>query len=232
MIFDPATPNGQNRTIEGAVSADGTPAYGRVYTLPARTGVALRLTAGDTLSVINSEGTQVCDFWAFCTNNLREFLSMAHCHTALNSVMFRVGNTLVTNNRQDILRISRDTSAGVHDTVIAACDAERYRQLGVEGYHDNCTDNLRMALNAIGLAAPAIPAPFNIWMNIPIDRDGSTRWDPPVSQPGDEIDLKAIQDCIAVLSACPQDVTPVNGSGQLPVDLAFRVSLPNRDEQA
>ena len=38
--------------------------------------------------------------------------------------------------------MTEDTSRGDHDTLIAACDSERYILLGVKEYHDNCTDNL------------------------------------------------------------------------------------------
>ena len=221
MGFHPSEPVGRNQTENNAISNNGIPELGKRYAIAARTACAVRLKAGQTLTVINPHGTQVCDFWAFRDPNVYEYLSMAHCHTALGSIMFHEGDTLVTIARTSLLTITRDTSPGIHDTVIAACDAPRYEQLGVEGYHDNCTDNLRMAMNAIGETTPAIPAPFNIWMNIPVDKDGNTSWGAPVSQPGDEIDLKALEDCIAVMSACPQDVTPVNGEGLSPVELAF-----------
>jgi len=38
---------------------------------------------------------------------------------------------------------------------------------------------------------------------------------------GDHIVLKAHQDCIAIMSACPQDMTPVNGVGTEPGHLEF-----------
>jgi Domain of unknown function (DUF1989) len=68
-----------------------------------------------------------------------------------------------------------DTSPGVHDTLIAACDLFRYITLGVDEYHDNCSDNLRMAMMAIGLTVPEVPQPFNIWMNIPLAADCDAR---------------------------------------------------------
>ncbi len=48
--------------------------------------------------------------------------------------------------------ILEDTSGGVHDTLIAACDKERYLELGCkeEEGHRNCADNLVEALVAIG----------------------------------------------------------------------------------
>lgn len=221
---DVARPVGENKSLVLAVSPDGTPELGRLYTLDARCGMAVRLSKGDTLGILNPSGHQVCDFWAFAADDLTEYLSMAHLHTALGSIFPKVGDGLVTTVRRVLLTITEDTSPGVHDTVIASCDHARYVELGCTEYHDNCADNLRMALIAIGLKAPAIPAPFNIWMNVPVGPDGSTRFDPPVSKPGDRISLRAEDDTIAVMSACPQDLTPVNGEGVAPDILQFTVT--------
>ena len=54
----------------------------------------------------------------------------------------QVGDVLVTNKRRPILTFIEDTSPGVHDTCMSACDIYRYRGLGVTGHHDSCTDNL------------------------------------------------------------------------------------------
>lgn len=218
------TLDGSNRSLDLAISADGTAEPGRLYTLDARCGVAVRLRRGQVLRIVNPSGHQVCDFWAFAADNLHEYLSMAHCHTALGSIFPKVGDGLVTNLRRVLFTMTMDTSPGVHDTVIACCDQARYRELGCTAYHDNCADNLRMALMAIGEAAPLVPAPFNIWMNVPVARDGTTRFAPPVSKPGDAVALRAEADVIAVMSACPQDMTPVNGEGVAPDILQFEVS--------
>lgn len=222
-LFDPGVPDGVNATRDNPISLDGRPDRGRRYNIPARTGRAVRMRSGERLTIRNPSGNQVCDFWAFADPGIREYLSMAHTHAALQSLFPAVGDTLVSNARRSMLVFETDTSPGVHDTVIAACDLARYRDLGVEGYHDNCTDNLRMALNAIGLDAPAIPAPFNIWMHIPLSPDGRTEWGTPLSRPGDQVVLLALMDVVAVMSACPQDLTPVNGIGHEPADLAFEV---------
>jgi uncharacterized protein YcgI (DUF1989 family) len=81
-----------------------------------------------------------------------------------------------------------------------------------------------MSLIAIGLRAPRIPAPFNIWMNVPVKPDGSTSFEPPASRAGDRISLRAEENLIAVMSACPQDMTPVNGVGVAPDILQFSVA--------
>jgi len=224
MSFNPSVPNGQNASASSAISRDGRPTYQQKYTIAPRTGRAVHLIKGDVLTLINPSGHQVCDFWAFRFPNLNEYMSMAHCHTALNSIMPKPGDELVTNNRTAILRFVEDTSPGIHDTVIAACDAMRYQQLGAKEYHDNCTDNLRMALTAIGLSLPAIPAPFNVWMNIPIANDGAISWQPPASRKGDHVRFQALVDCVVVMSACPQDMTPVNGIDTQPDALEFSVT--------
>ena len=48
---------------------------------------------------------------------------------------------MVTNKRRPILTVVADT-CGVHDTLMSACDLYRYQGLGVQEYHDSCTDNL------------------------------------------------------------------------------------------
>ena len=96
--------------------------------------------------------------------------------------------------------------------------------MGCKDYHDNCVDNLRMALIAIGERAPAIPSPLNLWMNIPVDQNGKIQWLAPRAKPFDKIELKAYMDTIIVMSSCPQDLTPINGNDCTIQDLFFKVS--------
>ena len=137
--------------------------------------------------------------------------------------MPHTGDTLVSNRRVPIVTIREDDSPGVHDTVIACCDWPRYRRLGCADYHDNCADNLRMALEAIGVQAPHVPDPFNLWMNIPIAPEGDISWEPPRASAGNSVLFRAEMDIIAVMSACPQDITPVNGAACVPTELHFQV---------
>jgi len=194
------------------------------YIIPAREGRAVKLKGGQQLEIANPKGNQVCDFFAIALDNESEFLGMEQCRTALGRVYVRVGDRLVTNLRRPLVEIVEDTSPGVHDIIIACCDMPRYRDLGVSGYHDNCADNFRMALSAINITPTHVPCPFNIWMNIPVKVDGDFSWEAPVSKAGDTITLKALADCVAVMSACPQDMTPVNGVGVKPSELSFKVT--------
>ncbi|QBD79874.1 urea carboxylase-associated family protein [Ktedonosporobacter rubrisoli] len=220
---DNGEPEGLNATLTSPIAADGRPEPGKRYIVPARQGRAVRLAQGQRLKIINTYGSQVCDFWAFNASSPREFLSMEHLRTWLSRLTPVVGDPLVTNHRRTILTFLEDTSPGVHDTLLTSCDIYRYQKLGVEGYHDNCADNLRMALKAIKLRTAEVPSPLNLWMNNPVQADGSIGWLTPVSKPDDYVVFGAEMDCIVVMSACPQDLVPVNGKDCQPADLHFEV---------
>ena len=106
---------------------------------------------------------------------------------------------------------------------MAACDIHRYRNLGCTGYHDNCTDNLFAALADLGLRPPECPSPLNLWMNIPVVDGVDVEWRAPVSRPGDHVVLRAELDCVVVLSACPQDMVPINGADMTPTEAHYQV---------
>ncbi|WP_249977858.1 DUF1989 domain-containing protein [Vreelandella olivaria] len=216
-------PCGHNHTLENPISPDGTPVLGARYAIPARGGRAVRLKAGQTVRIINTHGTQVCDTWAFSTDNPNEFMSWEHGRAWLSGLIPQVGDPLMSNRRRPIMTLTADTSPGIHDTLMAACDLFRYMTLGVEGYHDSCADNLRLAMQAIGSKAPEVPQPFNLWMNIPVDAQMKVDWCPPVSKPGDYVELRAEMDCIVAMSACPQDIIPINGADCVPVEVHFEV---------
>ena len=194
-----------------------------LITIPARKGKAAIVSRGQSVRVINTHGQQVVDTWAFRRDELTEFMSMEHSRTALGRIMPIAGQSMVTNRRRPILTLAEDTSGGIHDTLLAACDRYRYELLGCEGFHDNCTDNLSAALAELGLTPPETPSPWNLFMNIPVGADGSVTFEPPVSKPGDYVTLLAEMDCVVVFSACPQDVVPINGVDCVPTEAHFQV---------
>ena len=196
---------------------------GGIVEIPARRGRAVRLDRGQSLRIVNTHGQQVVDTWAFNADDLGEFMSMEHLRPTIGRIFPRAGDALVTNRRRPILDFVEDTSPGIHDTLIAACDSYRYGLLGCTEYHDNCTDNLHAAMRRLGLAAPECPSPLNLWMNIPVSADGRTDWGVPASKPGDHVVLRAELDCIVAMSACPQDILPINGEARRPTEAHYQV---------
>ena len=191
--------------------------------IPARKGKAASLRAGDIVRVVNTHGGQVVDTWAFSRDDLAEYMSMAHSHAQLSKTLPTAGDTLVSSRRRPMLTFVEDTSGGLHDTVIAACDRYRYELLGVVGHHDNCTDNLRDALAELGLVPPEIPPPLNLFMNIPLAADGTLSFQPSIARSGSHVALRAERDLVVVFSACPQDIVPINGADCVPRDAHFEI---------
>jgi uncharacterized protein YcgI (DUF1989 family) len=182
-----------------------------LVTIPARRGKATHVKAGQRIKVINTHGTQVVDTWAFSANDLAEWMAMEASRAWFLKLAAAVGDSFVTNQRRPILTLLEDTSGGAHDTLIAPCDRWRYGLLGVEGYHDNCRDNLHAALGELGLSIAATPPSLNMFMNIPWTGAGQLSWGEPVSTPGSYTVWRAEMDLVVAFSACPQDILPING---------------------
>jgi uncharacterized protein len=194
-----------------------------LVTIPARKGAAAFVRRGQRIKLINTHGQQVVDTWAFARGEPSEFMSMEHSRVQSGTIFPRQGSTLVTNRRRPILTMIEDTSGGVHDTLLAACDRYRYELLGCKEYHDNCTDNLAAALKSLGIGAPTTPAPLNMFMNIPVAADGAVSFEPPVSTPGSYATFRAEMDLVIAFSACPQDLTPINGRDRKPTEAHFQI---------
>ena len=194
-----------------------------LQTIPARSGMAVPVARGQKVKVINTHGEQVVDTWAFAQQDLREFMSMEHTRATLTKMRPAIGDALYSNRRRPILTLIEDTSPGVHDTLIAACDDYRYGLLGCTEYHDNCTDNLAAALYRLGLTPPETPSPLNLFMNIPWEAGGGLAFAEPVSKEGDYVLFEANLDVIVAFSACPQDILPINGATRAPTEAHFQI---------
>ena len=114
--------------------------------IPARCGAAVPLSAGQSISIVNTHGGQVVDMWAFRADDPAEHLSMPHSMVSISRIKPAVGSVLVSNLRRPLLRLTADSSPGVHCMLFAACDPARYRLLGCTEPHANCADNLRRAV--------------------------------------------------------------------------------------
>ena len=191
--------------------------------IPAGQGLAFRIRAGDRFRLVDPEGGQVGDLFAFAATDPTEYLSAAHTRTSVSRLFPRVGEPFLTNRRRPILTLAADTSPGAHDMLIAACDPARYEAFGAVG-HGSCADNLRIALSRLSITTPVVPQPVNVFMNIPVGGDGDLSWLPAPSRPGDAVTFEADMDCVIVVSACPMDLNPINGDR--PTSLAIEFVAP------
>ena len=195
-------------------------------TIVAGHGKATRLHAGQSLKLINTHGTQVVDFWAFNAYDLREYMCGEASRVWSMHLWPMAGDVMVTNQRRPIVTLAQGTTPGIHDTIMAACDRQRYGLQGFTDYHRNCQDNMIEGMLELGATPPfAIPGSWNVFMNIPIMEDGYTiDVKPTVCEPGQFIVLRAEMDCFMAFSACPQDVLPIHGEGGAkPRDCHFEI---------
>ena len=188
--------------------------------IPARQGRAVRVEAGRSFRVVDVEGGQVADLFAFCLDDPGEYLSAEHTRAQLFRLFPRVGESFVSNRRRPILLFEADASPGFHDLLFAACDAARYADLGAPDGHASCAGNLQVALAEHGLGPVRVPQPVNLFENIPAQPDGALDWRATATAPGDHVQLRAERDCLVVVSACPYDLTPERPvTGPLAIDL-------------
>jgi uncharacterized protein YcgI (DUF1989 family) len=101
--------------------------------------------------------------------------------------------------------------------LIAACDPQRYAQLGAPG-HRSCSANMWEALAAVGhpYSGPT-PQPINVFMQIPVGADGTLSWLPAPTAAGDAITFRAELDAVVVVSSCPQDLVGINRGAPSPL---------------
>ena len=187
------------------------------------TGAAVRLHAGQSVRLVNTHGSQVVDTWCLSAADTTEYLSVEHTRRMLFRLFPTQGDVLYSNRRTPLLALDQDTAGCRHDMLLACCDPWLYKFNGCPAGHANCHDNFIDALAACDLAVNGVPNPINFWMNVPIADNRRISLDAPVSHAGDFIVLRALQDVIVVFSACPMDVTPVNGEDRTPRSVAFEV---------
>jgi uncharacterized protein YcgI (DUF1989 family) len=206
----------------------------RTTVVPGGTGRAVRARAGERIRVVDVHGGQVGDVFAFATDvpheqPTDEHLSAAHTRSRTSRLFPAIGEPFVTDRRRPILSLVADTSPGLHDMLIAACDPQRYADLGAPG-HRSCATNMREALAAVGhrYTGP-VPQPVNVFMRIPVGADGGLRWLPAATAAGNAITFRAELDVVVVVSSCPQDLVEINRGAPSP--LAIEV-LAGQGERA
>ncbi|HZU19820.1 MAG TPA: urea carboxylase-associated family protein [Gaiellaceae bacterium] len=188
--------------------------------VPAREGRAVRVPAGRRFRIVDPEGGQVADTWAFVADDPGEFHSAQHTRVHVGRLFPRPGEQFVTNTRRPILFLEEDATPGIHDMLCAACDPERYQGLGVEGWHASCQENLQTALREIGVDPPRFaPQPINLFMNTPAEAEGAIGWYPAPTKPGDYVLMRAELDLVLGVSACPQDIVAINDRNPGPIDI-------------
>jgi uncharacterized protein YcgI (DUF1989 family) len=186
-----------------------------------QTGIGLRLEAGQILRVIGPMGEQVSDVVAFAAADKSEWLSSGRSLDYNNTIYLTTGHVLYSNRSNPMFTILEDR-VGRHDFLLTPCSPETFEILyeGHEGYHPSCFENLAKNLDRFGIAPDDIPTSFNVFMNVGILPTGELEIGPPLSGPGDFVDLRAEMDLVVGVTACSAEKS--NNHSLKPIDLEIR----------
>ncbi len=187
-------------------------------TIPGGHGRALSIGSGSAVRLVNTSGSQVVDTWAVSRADPTEMLSVEHTRRVTGHLHPELGDIFVSNRRTPMLRLEEDSFSGTHDTIVACCDPWLYAHLGAAPDHRSCAGNFTSALAEMGITPERVPNPLNLWMNVPVEGN-EVSLTAPLSKPGDHVLLRALMDLTIVFSACPMDLTPVNGPDMTPRDV-------------
>ena len=179
--------------------------------IPAEAAVSVVLKAHQTCRIVNTEGGQVVDTWAFCADDPDEHLSMEHSRSANYTLLFKPGQRLYSNRFRPLLQLLDDTSPGYHDTLHAACSAGSNRFYHAAHEYPNCQDNLLRQMESRGRTLQHVPCPWNLFEHALVGQDYALEDEASASAPGDYVELEALQDLILVCSACPSRVGRISG---------------------
>lgn len=172
------------------------------FIIEKQTGKAFKIKKGDSISVIDIEGKQVADFFAVNATNFSEYFSAPVTIDCKESLSITKGDTLYTNLYQPMFEIITD-DVGIHDLMIPCCRPEMYDHFFSNGTgHSNCFENINKSLREFAVPYFTSIQPLNIFMNTDISLEKKIIINPPLSQPGDKITLKAKMDSIISVSAC------------------------------
>ena len=149
-------------------------------------------------------------------------MSPAHTVSCNASIRLGVGAQVFTNHRNPIFTILRD-DVGQHDIIVPCCDPERYaRDYGIHD-HASCLANLEQARDLLGLSYDLHGEnAWNVFMHNRVTPEGAVVTDPADHPAGSTMTLRAEADCVVLLSACPQDLTPCNAFNPTSMKLVVR----------
>jgi uncharacterized protein len=191
------------------------------YHLEPQTGMGLRLERGQILRVIDPEGEQVSDVVAFASEDPSERLSSGRSIDYNNTIYLTTDHVLYSNRSNPMFTILEDR-VGRHDFLLTPCSPETFEILyeNHQGYHPSCFENLAKNLERFGIAEDDIPTTFNAFMNVDVLPSGELEIGPPLSKPGDFMDLRAEMDLIVGVTACSAEMS--NNYSFKPIDLEVR----------
>ncbi len=108
---------------------------------------------------------------------------------------------------------------------------ERRYQLARNDFHRNARDNFLIELEKFGLTLRDLPANVNFFSKVVVEENGSLRYVPHHSQPGQFVELRAEMNVLVVLDTCQHPLDPDPNYHPRPIELSVTpVAPPGEDD--
>ena len=158
--------------------------------------------------IIDCHGQQAVDFLCYNAGDFFEHYHAPNTISKAGHILLTTGDVLHSDRARPLFAITADTFGG-HDTIGGCCSAPSNGMLyGVP--HPGCRENFLSALEPYGLGWRDIVPNVNWLMTVPVGAAGDAAIALGSSRPGDHVDIKAQMDVLAVISNCPQMLSPCN----------------------
>jgi uncharacterized protein len=187
------------------------------------TGRAFIVSNGQKLRVIEDDGGQVASLLVLNARDHKE-QGMARFSGNLSQMLgtgnhYRLGTIFSkVPYERPMLTVTRDTVG--HHFLGPHCTGRMMEMWGAPD-HRSCSNSFAEALAEFGLTLEDIysPASINLFANISIESTGDGRIHllSPTARAGDLVEFRAEMDVLVVVSACPDDVSPLNGHSCKPI---------------
>ena len=180
-----------------------------------------RISAGQRVRLVDTEGNEAVDTFFFNAEDPRERYSAVDTVRRQRNVYLTTGTELVSNEDRTLLTIVDDT-CGRHDTLGGACASESntVRYAHDRKFMHSCRDNFLLALLNWNedFSKRDLGPNINFFMNVPLSADGGLRFADGISGPGKYGELVAHMDVLILISNCPQLNNPCSGFNPTPVE--------------
>jgi uncharacterized protein len=167
--------------------------------VPAGKGATIEVKAGQLLKVIDIEGGQIADFYAFLFQDKKEYLSMSHTRFHLGRFYLKEGDILITNNHRPIMKLIEDTCR-IHDMSYSACNQGYYEiRYGIRHQVPNCKSNISAVVKPYDIEEWQVKDPLDLFQYSPgmVSMIGKNR-------PGSYATFEFLLDALVAVSSCPE----------------------------
>lgn len=198
-------------------------------TIPGGWYTTLSLKRGDTLRLVDVEGTGAAALLAWNAADTSERLNHADTMKIQWTARLRKGRVIFSDMGRVLLWITEDTS-GAHDAIVGGSTTASTLAAYGPGPHRNTRDNFIQGALKLGLSRRDIAPCLTFFAPVSIADDaGNFAWNNSLRQAGGFVDLRAEMDLILVVSTAPHPLDPAKAYAPGPIELV-RFRGPAVDE--